>query len=143
MIATLQSIEQEYRRTLDDKEILSVDEFMVLALDLYNDIKVEETASSTESDMLLFQYGAYNQGDEHHFKFDMTRQILDAEEEPYQLSLTLMFDPAAFAGVNSHNCWSDVFDSMEAFADYIRSTEGYTIASGETAQTVRLSFEQC
>jgi len=146
MATTFKNIENEYRKLIGEK-ILDVDEFISIALKLYKEIKVEGISDSyTESDMLLFQYGVYDWGDENgnHFSFDITRQFIDPEEdEPYQLNFTLIFEPSAFSSVEPCNCWSDEFACVEDFSAHIKSTEGYKYAIKKTPKKVQLIFGQC
>ena len=147
MIITLENMEKEYRKTIDGKDVLNVDEFINLAINLFKEIKIEGiTESNSYEDMLLFQYGVYDWGDENgkHFSFDITRQIcLPDEDEPYQLNFTLIFQPSAFLKLDSYNIWSDEFDNIDAFSDCIKATSGYEIACRETHGKIKLIFGQC
>ncbi|MCL2695811.1 MAG: hypothetical protein FWE69_05750 [Clostridiales bacterium] len=147
MTTTLQGLENEYHKSFGEREILSADELIAFAVTLFNEIKTEGFSDeSSNEDMLLFQYGVYDWGDENgkHFSFDITRQIFDPEEdEPYQLKCTLIFEPTAFMKIESYNDWSDLYDCVEGFVDHIKSTAGYEAASKMKAKKAELLFEQC
>jgi len=147
MLIKLKNVENEYRKRVETKGSLTVDEFINIALTLFKDIKIEGIDSSeSDNDMLLYQYGVYDWGDENgkHFSFDITRQVcVPQEDEPYQLSFTLIFEPSAFFEIEPYNCWSDEFDDGEAFAMHIKSTSGYQMATKITARKVELRFDQC
>ena len=147
MITTLQDIEDNYRDEINEKEILNTDAFISLSIILFEKIKIKGIADmNSYSDMLLFQYGFYDWGDKNGrcFEFDITRQFCDpVENEPYQLNFTLLFEPAAFSKIEPYSCWSDDFNSIENFSDYIKSTSGYKIACKTMAKKVRLIFGQC
>ena len=63
-------------------------------------------------DMLLFQCGTYDWNKKgKFFEFDITRQfILPEEDEPYQLALTLSFEPI---DCEADDCWSMHFEKLE------------------------------
>lgn len=147
MITALKKLENEYREIIREKEILSLDEFIDTAINLFKMIRVDKI-DYTESfnDMLLFQYGVYNWGDENgnHFSFDITRQIIAPEEdEPYQLSLILIFEPSSFLEIKPYDVWSNDFNSVEDFVNHIKSTSGYKLASKTNAKNTQLLFGQC
>ena len=81
-----------------------------------------------------------------HFEFDITRQIcLPGHDEPYQLRLGLRFEPLTFYFFQkrSQSAWSDAFDSIELFHEYIKSSTGYKKVSEIKARKMYLYFEQC
>lgn len=147
MIAALEKLENEYRKIIREKEILTVDEMIDIAINLFKKIRVDKIDYTEPfNDMLLFQYGVYDWGDENgnHFSFDITRQIITPEEdEPYQLSLILIFELSAFLKIKPYDIWSNDFNSMEDFVDHIKSTSGYKLASKVTAKKTQLLFGQC
>lgn len=138
MITTLEKIEDEYRKIISDKEIFTPEEIIDIAINLFNSIRVDKIDyTETHNDMLLYQYGVYNWGDENgnHFSFDITRQIIIPEDdEPHQLSLNLIFDPSAFMQIKPYDIWSNDFNSVEDFANHIKSTPDYKLASKTNAK---------
>ena len=110
-------------------EKLTVDSLIDLSITLFNEIKVKGVDySENESDMLLFQYGRYNWGDEkgEHANFDITRQFqLVDDDEFYQLSLSLIYDPSAMSEKDSYNSWSADFSMLEDWVTNIKGTLGY------------------
>ena len=144
MITKLQNLEIEYHKYINENTILSVDDFINHALTLFDKIKVE--GIDNIDDMLLFQYGVYDWGDENgeHFSFDITRQIINpAEDEPYQLNFTLIFSPLNFTGVEQHTEWNDSYDTLDDFVNHIKSTRGYVLASELQPRKYQLIFGQC
>ncbi|MCL2081745.1 MAG: hypothetical protein FWH04_00675 [Oscillospiraceae bacterium] len=140
-------LENEYRKTIGERDFLSADELIDLAITLFKEIEVEGIDySETLNDMLLCQYGVYDWGDENdeHFSFDITRQVSKPlGDEPYQLSLRLIFEPSAFSKIKAYDNWSSQFNNADDFAVHIRSTPGYAAASKATAKSMQLTFEQC
>ena len=147
MIITLSKLENEYRNKINEKENLTADEIIDIAINLYKNISVDKIDyTDSYSDMLLYQYGVYNWGDENgnHFCFDITRQIITPEEdEPYQLSLALIFEPSAFLEIKLYDIWSNDFNSIEDFVNHIKTTPGYKLASKIKAKNTQLIFGQC
>ena len=147
MSTELKNLEKEYRKRISEKEILTVDKFIDIATNLFKKIRIDKI-DYTESfnDMLLFQYGVYNWGDEkgNHFSFDITRQIIAPDEdEPYQLSFTLIFEPSAFSKIKPYDIWSNKFNCLEDFVNHIKSTPGYEVANKMNAIKAQLLFGQC
>jgi len=147
MPTALKNLENEYRKFISEKKILIVDEFIDIAINLFKKIEVDKIDYAEPSnDMLLFQYGVYNWGDENgnHFSFDITRQIITPEEdEPYQLSSILIFEPSAFSKIKPYDTWSNDFISVGDFVNHIKSTSGYELANKMNAIKVQLLFGQC
>jgi len=152
MLITLDRIEDEYRQrildALGEEDILDAESLVELAIELFRQIKVEGISESENSDydMLLFQYGVWNWGDEFgkHFSLDITRQFIKPEDdEPYQLHFQLIYDPEDFEGMRSYNCWSMEFSGAEEFARHIKSTEGFEKAGKVKTKAYELLFEQC
>ena len=130
---TLQDIEGEYRAAISQSEDLSVDAFISLSHDLYQNIKVTGISDSGDemSDMLLFEYGIWDWGDENgrHFGFSIARQFFAPDDdEPYQLVFSLIFDPAPFANVRGNTIWSDGYGNVDDFFADITKTDGYKLA---------------
>lgn len=152
MQTTLKKIEEDYRRkiqkVLDSGESLSATQIVELSLILFKEFKIKNISNSnnTYSDMLLYQYGTYNWGDEFgdHFSFDITRQFINpTDDEPYQLNLTLIFESEPFKELDDYNCWSSDFDNIESFAAHIKDTDGFRIADRFIPKTYTLIFSQC
>ena len=143
MATTLQSIEHEYRKAIGERENISAGELIRISTALFNDIKIAGDSEVEMDDMLLFQYGIYDWGNENgrHFSFDITRQFFPSnEDEPYQLRLTLIFNPAPFEKIAAYDCWSSEYAQIEDFAAHIRLTDGYRAANEAVAIKYELDF---
>ena len=117
-----------------------------VSLNLYNELKIEGIFDEEYNDVLLFQYGVYNWGDEHgrHFSLDITRQLqMPLEDEPYQLSFSLVFDPERFENIDAYDCWSMDFSDLESFIEHIKDTDGFRAAEKNVAKTYNIQFSQC
>ena len=127
---------------------LSAKNIVALTTNLFQELKVEGISDSedTESDMLLFQYGIYDWGNEwgEHFSFDITRQLYDFEEgEPYQLNVTLVYEPKIFEGLEKYSCWSSDYTNIEDFTVHILTTDGFKLVEKTMARTYHIEFSQC
>ncbi|MBK8806954.1 MAG: hypothetical protein IPO21_10045 [Bacteroidales bacterium] len=146
----LKDLEKEYRqeinKLLETETNLTPDNLIEISVKLYADIQAKGISieDDEENDMLLFQYGTYNWGDElgEHFSFDITRQFMNEAGDVYQLSLTLVFDPQEFEDVESINSWSPDFESIEEWIEDIKTTQGYEMAKSQTIKSYKLLFEK-
>jgi len=81
LYTTLKEIEKEYQKkvhdTLNNGYGLTAELLVELSIELFSELKIKETSDSEykENDMLLYQYGTYDWGNEFekHFSFDITR----------------------------------------------------------------------
>ena len=109
---TVKKIEKEYQRSIQQQIVkgnaLTADAMIDLSMKLFQDVKAKGVSTDeTDNDMLLFQYGIYNWGDENgkHFSFEIARQlIIDKNQDFYQLRLTFIYDPESFENCVSYNC---------------------------------------
>lgn len=146
---TLSEVENKYRAVVEaalvDKQ-LTAQLLVELSAKLYTDVKVEGLSSEGDEDMLLYQYGVYDWGDENgrHFSFDITRQfMLPSTYEPYQLSFSLIFDPAPFENIRSYDCWYPDYGDLDSFVAYIKTTDGFKAAENHVSRTYCIRFNQC
>lgn len=152
MYTTLEEIEKKYLEkvcdTLKNGHGMTAELLVELSIVLFSELKVKEISDSVykDNDMLLYQYGTYNWGNEfgNHFSFDITRQFIAPEQdEPYQLCFTLIYEPEQFKDIDSYCCWSDIFTDINNFASYIRTTDGFKVAVKNVPKTYQIRFEQC
>ena len=150
MKVPLKQIKNEYNNWIlkkygkcGKKNNFNVDTIIEISSELFREFKIEELENidDKECDMFLFQYGTYDWGKGKFFEFDITRQfILPEEDEPYQLALTLSFEPI---DCKDYNCWSVDFESLEKWIERIRETDGYKMAKDLTSKKFKMTFEQC
>jgi len=124
----IKEIEAYYRKELATLgSSPSLDEIIDFSTKMYFDIKAE----NCDSDMLLYQYGSYNQ----EFEWDVTRQWFiedndEGDDEPYQLSLCIKMP--FVRDIDNLTCWSDDFavpEDLEKFTRIIKETKGYAEAN--------------
>ncbi|GAB2940871.1 hypothetical protein GCM10027048_01590 [Hymenobacter coalescens] len=130
-------VEKEYKNflqtALDGGKELNADLLIDVSSQIFQETTITgvTTADDEDKDMLLFQYGVYNWGDEkgEHFSFEIARQfILDKDDEFYQLHFSLIFDPKDFKECDSYNRWSSEFQSLEDWMKDIKASQGYKLA---------------
>ena len=146
----LDKIEAEYRKRIEEafnhKKVVTATEMVELSATLFRALKVSGISGDedADSDMLLYQYGVYGTRSDKYFEIDVTRQFIEPNEnEPYQLSLTLKFEPELFGEVGRYNCWSSDFSGIEEFVAHIKTTDGFKLADKYVANAFQLHFEQC
>ena len=130
----LKEMENVYREAVqhyaDKGKLITVDKWVDIALNLYENALIESVPTNrlgNDADMLLFQYGTYNWGGDlgEHFSFDITRQIIDENEEMYQLIFALIYPSSDFKKVNSFNSWNTNLPTLEEWRNLIKTTKGY------------------
>jgi hypothetical protein len=97
--------------------------------------------------MLLFQWGKSDGRNSQQFEVNLTRQFIAEIDEDdantYQLSLTYYYDVSSeLKNINSGNKWSDDFDLVDDFINYIRDHEVTLITQNTQILNVILEFEQ-
>ena len=150
MRIALSEVEKEYQKEiklrLGSEEKLTAEKLVEISVSMFQSLKVDDVPDHPDCDMLLFQYGVYGWGDQsgRRFSLDVTRQFMtEDEDEPYQLSFTLFYEPEGFKNCDDYNCWSFDFSGLEDWAAHIKTTQGYLLAKEEAAKTYSLTFEQC
>ena len=147
---TLADIENEYRKAIQNaskSKDLTASLFVELSSNLFKELKVKGISQGyDDSDMLLFQYGVYDWGNEfgRHFSFDITRQfIIPTEDEPFQLSFALIFEPEHFEKVGAYETWSIDYSDFDKFIIHVKDTEGFKSAQSFIPKTYSIQFGQC
>lgn len=111
-------------------------------LDFYRSTRADGVeALGDGGDMLLFQWGSYGDGA---FTYDITRQFIlrdveDADEAIWQLSLTLYFPtgPQSQAAGNGDR-WCDDPDGVEGFEQFIESSPATVYARTAVPERIEL-----
>jgi hypothetical protein len=96
-------------------------------LAFYNNYKTNIEINNPDDDMLLFQYGTYNwDGNGGKFELDLTRQIIDPDDEEYhQVKLTLYYKATDIGEIESFNLWSIDRPTVEEWEKAVAGTEGF------------------
>ena len=144
----LTDIEASYKKTVENyistNSILTIDSVIQLSIQLYNDLKVYGASDSAEldNDMLLFQYGTYDWGDEkgNHTSFDITRQFILGNNEFYQLSFSLIFNAGYLTDTDIYNSWNSDFKDLQAWANNIKLTRGYDLLKTTAFNSYNISL---
>ena len=149
MYITLSEVENEYRKkvkeALENKKMTAA-LLVELSSSLFQELKVRDLSDAEDGDMVLYQYGTYDWGNEFgkHFSFDITRQFISPEDdEPYQLHFVLIYDPEQFEGLRGYNCWNTDFADFESFIAHIKATDGFKLADKFEPKAYQIEFEQC
>jgi hypothetical protein len=99
-------------------------------LAFYRTGQVVGIASEPQSDMLLYQWGAYDWGQGRWFEFDVTRQFIrkaGEDAEISQLSLKAVYPPAeVLSAIVPGNMWCKSKDELPAFARSVRQTSAFS-----------------
>ena len=100
-------------------------------LEFYENYKAAAEIINPDDDMLLFQYGTYDWGGKgRQFELNLTRQIIDAnDEEYYQVKLTLYYKAADIGEIENYNLWSIDTESIKTWEETIVETNGFKRAA--------------
>jgi hypothetical protein len=98
-------------------------------LDFYRTGQVIGVATEPQSDMLLYQWGAYDWGQGRLFEFDVTRQFVrkvGQDAEISQLSLKAVYPPTeALSAIAPGNMWCKSKDELPEFARSVKQTSAF------------------
>jgi hypothetical protein len=122
-------------------DTLSVREGMEAMFEFYRTTRADDCAIDSDGDMLLFQWGMYDESRGGRFELDITRQLIPEgadDDDIWQLSLTFVFPPNEIA---SGDRWCTAPDELDEFASFVRSSAAYLAASQLTPDRVELDFE--
>lgn len=151
MIKTIPLVEMEsvYRKAVqyysDKGEVITVQNWVDIALYLYENTLVKgvpTTRLENDDDILLFQYGTYNWGGDlgEHFSFDITRQIIDENEQMFQLKFALIYSSSNFIKVDNFNSWNTSLPILEEWRNLIENTEGFQRCVGAEIKEYHIRF---
>jgi hypothetical protein len=113
-------------------------------LDYYAEERADGCILKWDGDMLLFEWGTYDWGNGPAFEVNITRQLIDTndeETEPQQLSLTFRFDPAiAPAGLDAGNKWCKSPRTLPTFRRFLSRAEALLAVGQQCLGTVELRY---
>ena len=83
-----------------------------------------------DSDMLLYQWGAYDWGKGLHFELNITRQFIEQDLQDddaiSQLSLTYRFEPTPeCVAFGDGNRWCHSHDELASFQEFVSSSAAF------------------
>jgi hypothetical protein len=112
-------------------DLITPETALTSILDFYENYKTDNGSTTSDDDMLLFQYGTYDWGGKGgKFEFNLTRQIADpSNDEYYQVKLTLYYRMQDIGEIESFNMWSIDSPSINNWKETIVDTEGFKRAS--------------
>jgi hypothetical protein len=95
-----------------------------------------------EGDMLLFQWGTQDWGEEPAFEVSIVRQLIAAgdEKEPRQLDLRFRFEPAVGASAGERNRWCESPDRLSAFRRFVIGSAALKAVGRLSPKSVKLWF---
>ncbi len=113
--------------------------------EFYAEQRAEDVAIDEDGDMLLYEWGVYSLTGPESFQLDITRQfIVVDEDEPYQLHLTLHFNPTdALRQLENGNVWCHSPNELPAFKQFVESSAPFEAVADAKPSYVELYFEQC
>jgi hypothetical protein len=126
---SLAALEQFVLRRNQLIQSLNSRQLVEVMLEFYVRSRAIGLSQELQSDMLLFQWGAYDWGQGRNFEFDMTRQFIRRVEDTSlisQLSLKASYPPAAhLTTMEQGNRWCKSPKEVPEFGEFIRSSAAY------------------
>ena len=135
-------------------EHLSSEDAVKLMADFYSGIRAEDCNLEEDGDMLLFQWGTYDWGQDELFEYDITRQFIlpetfqDGDERwtedcIWQLSLTLKYEPTSeLKQVKPGNRWCGKPSEVSDFMHYIECCQDTETVRTSIIAAKKLTFER-
>jgi len=117
-----------------------------LMLDFYEQERAEGCEVQADGDMLLFQWGVHEWGQQgEFFEFNLTRQFVDHEgqdgENQTQLSLTCCYPPSpALAAIKPGSKWCASPDELAGFEYFIVKSPAFLAVGKLPPENVALTF---
>ena len=116
----------------------------------YAEQRADDVAIDQDGDMLLYEWGVYDFDGPESFQLGVTRQFIVTDEdepyqdEPYQLHLTLHFDPtSALRQLDRGSQWCRTPDELPDFRRLVESSAPFKAMADVKPSRVELRFEQC
>lgn len=131
------------RARLGDLAEHDVASLVAAMLAFYRDVRFDVRPLDEGGDGLLFQWGVYDWGEGEHFELDITRQLLlESEEEPWHLHLTMRF-PAleTYRALGEESEWCFHPEGLGSFEALIAESMPMVVLSEERPDTVEIRYE--
>jgi len=140
-----ETLEQIFHKYLNNKEMSTPTQALEAMFEFYQTVQILPKIEDPEQDMLLFQYGVYDWNDTGDtFEFNLTRQVKSPhpdDDEYYQLSLTLLYEPDEMEPVDDLNAWSVDFEDLNTWKAHIIGTKGYEQAAKYQPYSFRVELD--
>jgi hypothetical protein len=144
-----QDAEREFRSFLAQRgkplEALDPPGGLSAMVSFYREVRADGLRFEHDEDMLLFQWGCYEQSDGVAFDLDMTRQLIFDEPEEgsiWQLHLSFYFDPTdELRALGSGNRWCQSLDALPEFENFVTNHPAIRLVSNCTARRRRLYYD--
>jgi hypothetical protein len=135
-------------RTGRDISRLTPRQGIELMVAFYREERADDCPAGEDGDMLLYQWGTFDQGDGEFFELDITRQFIledgSDDENIWQLSLTFKFTPTdELRSLESGNQWCETPRprAVEQFESrYIRGSAPFELLADELPVRVELNY---
>jgi hypothetical protein len=130
---------------LDSRTNRTIGGVLQVMLDFYESQRCDGCAIDQDGDMLLYQWGTFDWGNGEHFELDITRQfILEGEDEPYQLHMTLRLDPTDDCRqVGNGNRWCVSPSALREFRDFIQQSAPHRLLGARACPEIAVTYGQC
>lgn len=141
------NIKKEFEKQLKyiEKKLIKIlpEDGISAMIKFYQEERIDKCNFEDDADMLLFQWGKYDFRGKPEYSLNITRQIIQQDEdEPYQLQLTFYFNEMQ-ESINSGSIWCSNLEEKDDFINKINSNIAYQHYSNKFANDVVIEYEQC
>ncbi|OJJ19498.1 hypothetical protein BKI52_22075 [marine bacterium AO1-C] len=145
MEAYTEKLEHIFHQYLDNRAMNAPTQAIEAMLEFYHTIQILPEITDPEQDMLLFQYGVYDWNDTGDaFEFNITRQVESPDpkdDEYYQLSITLLYEPEEMKPVEAFSSWSADTADIPTWKQQILNSEGFQQAAKHQPYSFRVELD--
>jgi hypothetical protein len=151
-LPTLHDLLVDYQvaaQLLRSKGELTLEQGFDLVVAFYREVRIGAAvpATSSDEDMLLFQYGTWNWYDARgeYFGLDITRQVMVEEGDEqaiHQLSFAFEFDPAPFSTCTAYNSWSTTLPALADWVSSQKATAGFQLAQAVVFRDISIGLQE-
>jgi hypothetical protein len=107
---------------------LTVERMVIAMIDWFRSAPVDALGDPLAADVLVYRYGGWSEGCATGFKVSLLRRVTVTNDNcatDWYAGITLMFDPARYAGVHALATVSADWPTLEAFLHAIESSAAY------------------
>jgi hypothetical protein len=145
-----QDAEKEFRSFLLQRgralEVLDPLDGLRAMVTFYREVRADGLRFEHDEDMLLFQWGCYEQNHGVAFDFDITRQLIFDEPEAgsiWQLHLSFYLDPTdELRALGKGNRWCESLGALPAFERFLADHPAVALVASYAARRKRLYYGQ-
>ncbi|MEO7924946.1 MAG: hypothetical protein ABIR30_14780 [Chitinophagaceae bacterium] len=132
------AFEEKIKEVMSRHDLPLLGNLLDSAIEFFENYKIENVSTDyPDEDMLLFEYGIFDwqDGKGENFTVDIARQYV-MEIEPLvkysTIHLMAYYNKEDFTTIEAFSKWSEDFDSISDFKEFVMNTEGFLQAEDKS-----------